>query len=549
MAFIFVPNADGGFDEGDRQTNDETGVEYIYLDGAWRPLGPKIEDEFDTLDNRYVKLQDTTVLGDYYRLRGPNVAGDGTSTFQVIENGEQKLYNVATPSSTNDAWVANVEYVNDAVSDYLPLTGGTIQGQMYFDVNADGVHNIGIAPRDVDNTSVIYSMNSGICRLRSLAGNNIDSTNVRTHFGWGRNTDGDPETVLYHLKDPTDTTHAANKRYVDNEIADKIGDVDLDSYLPLTGGTLTGSLTLNGGGFYIDSIIKSTRNSGYAIQVKPDDGDAVAFIHTNGNAEFAKVKVENDPVGDTDLANKSYVDTKVAEAATGDIDATGLMTLNTAQTIVEAGTKTIQSLFTFSRGSGEVPVRFLANADKMFEIYYDSDTSTRIDVTEGKEFKVVTTPVDGAAQQVFKTYTNGEIKIEHLKEPTEPHHATRKSYVDARTSPSFRWTRVANSTSAGSLTAGQFFVADNGNIYFHPITADGIDLSVNSTTTGVSSSFKVLASVYTEAGSPAYFITMSEITFNNSSNKYMRLTKSFVHIDDTTVVGTNYHLNIPGFTF
>ena len=53
MAFIFVPNADGSFTEGDKQTNPDTGVEYIYSDGAWRALGPKIEDEFYTLDGRY----------------------------------------------------------------------------------------------------------------------------------------------------------------------------------------------------------------------------------------------------------------------------------------------------------------------------------------------------------------------------------------------------------------------------------------------------------------------------------------------------------------
>ena len=31
MAFQFVPNADGNFEEGMRQTNTETGVEYILL--------------------------------------------------------------------------------------------------------------------------------------------------------------------------------------------------------------------------------------------------------------------------------------------------------------------------------------------------------------------------------------------------------------------------------------------------------------------------------------------------------------------------------------
>ena len=72
MAFIFVPNADGSFTEGDKQTNPDTGVEYAYIDGAWRALGPKIENEFDTLDDRYVRLNvwRHQLSGNLYRLRG-----------------------------------------------------------------------------------------------------------------------------------------------------------------------------------------------------------------------------------------------------------------------------------------------------------------------------------------------------------------------------------------------------------------------------------------------------------------------------------------------
>ena len=63
------------------------------------------------------------------------------------------------------------------------------------------------------------------------------------------------------------------------------GNVDLDildgRYLIKTGDTMTGTLNT-------DSLIKSVRSSGYAFEVKPDNtGDATAFIHTNGNAQFA----------------------------------------------------------------------------------------------------------------------------------------------------------------------------------------------------------------------------------------------------------------------
>ena len=108
MAFQFVPP----FEEGDKQTNPETQVEYIFTGGAWRPLGPKIEDEFDTLDNRYVKLEGTTVVSDFYRLRGPNVAGNGVSTFQRIDEGEQKLYNIKTPEPNNEGWYPDISLNN-----------------------------------------------------------------------------------------------------------------------------------------------------------------------------------------------------------------------------------------------------------------------------------------------------------------------------------------------------------------------------------------------------------------------------------------------------
>ena len=62
MAFQFVPNADGSFDEGMKQTNTETGVEYIFTGGAWRPLGPAISDSFDELDERYVNKSGDTMV-------------------------------------------------------------------------------------------------------------------------------------------------------------------------------------------------------------------------------------------------------------------------------------------------------------------------------------------------------------------------------------------------------------------------------------------------------------------------------------------------------
>ena len=86
MAFIFVPNADGSFTEGDRQTNPDTGVEYIYSDGAWRALGPKIEDEFDTLDERYVNKTGDTMFAPLNFRRGE---AKTTNQFKISPNGNE----------------------------------------------------------------------------------------------------------------------------------------------------------------------------------------------------------------------------------------------------------------------------------------------------------------------------------------------------------------------------------------------------------------------------------------------------------------------------
>ena len=74
------------------------------------------------------------------------------------------------------------------------------------------------------------------------------------------------------------------------------GDVDLDvldnRYLKLTGGTITGNFNTN-------SLIKSTREGGYAFQVKPNDTEALSYIHTNGNASFKQIFITNNMDGST----------------------------------------------------------------------------------------------------------------------------------------------------------------------------------------------------------------------------------------------------------
>ena len=295
MAFIFVPNADGSFTEGDKQTNTDTGVEYIYNDGAWRALGPKIENEFDTLDDRYVRLNATSIVGDLYRLRGPNAAGTGLSSFQNISDGEHRLYNIALAEDSNTGWAASVQYVQnyvgtqiDAIPDvnldgyatedyvdqsvagYLPLTGGTLTGRLTIE-----------QPRTDSNTNCFVIKG----RIRDDSNNLTEGILLKSYKRQNSSSSAD---YLAYYGESGGGNELLNRKTAQEEFAAKsdLDNITLDNYLPLSGGTLTGTLT--------GQLIKSIRTgNGYAIEVKPGDTSTKAFIRTDGTSKLATLTVES----------------------------------------------------------------------------------------------------------------------------------------------------------------------------------------------------------------------------------------------------------------
>ena len=322
MAFIFVPNPDGSFTEGDRQTNPDTGVEYCYIDGAWRALGPKIEDEFGTLDQRYLKLAGGTMTG------GLQISNARNLTFRKDAGENQFAIN---PNVSSD-YFTNIYTFNSADG----------AGGVRFRVSQD--QGVGSSSYDT-----LVSM--------SGATNNIGDTEYRGML------------TLNRVRTPTAPDQAANKYYVDEAVDNiDIPDVDLSDYLPLAGGTMTGKLTidqprtdsninsfviqgrikdnsnnltngillksykrqnsstssdylayygesgganeilnrktaqneflqLSGGtltGTLTGQLIKSIRTGGgYALEVKPDDTTTKAFIRTDGTSRLATLTVES----------------------------------------------------------------------------------------------------------------------------------------------------------------------------------------------------------------------------------------------------------------
>ena len=325
MAFIFVPNADGSFTEGDKQTNPDTGVEYIYTDGAWRALGPDISDEFPELDERYVKKAGDTMTGglmlgnsrnltfkkedntnqfainpnvnsDYYTniycFQGDGVrfrispeqavgtydtlitlSGDTQTIDGTQYRGTTFISRVRTPTNPDHAvnkYYVDNELENIDLSAYLPLTGGTLTGKLTIE-----------QPRTDSNTNCFVVKG----RIRDGSNNLTEGILLKSYKRQNSSTSAD---YLAYYGESGGANELLNRKTAQEEFASKsdLNNITLDNYLPLSGGTLTGTLT--------GQLIKSIRTaSGYAFEIKPGDSTTKAFIKTDGTSKFAKLTVES----------------------------------------------------------------------------------------------------------------------------------------------------------------------------------------------------------------------------------------------------------------
>ena len=240
-----------------------------------------IKQDITTVEGDYVKKAGDTMTGNLtmglnqiVMDTGHIVGGNNTLLFEgypLIDVDGAKISMVADPVEAMDA--ANKEYVDNAVAgvkptgDYLPLTGGTMSG----DINM-GVNN---SVRFGAANYALYQ-NEGTGHL-VLTGNSntdiVEMNNIGTlQFG--------NETTIQNVKTPKNNGDAAPKSYVDGQISIAKNDVyeQIHNYLPLTGGTLTGAVRF-GTTASIGELVD------FGLVAKMDSGNlgivTQSIIHTN----------------------------------------------------------------------------------------------------------------------------------------------------------------------------------------------------------------------------------------------------------------------------
>ena len=258
-----------------RVTTNETSINNINTEIT------NIKQDITTVEGDYVKKAGDTMTGNLtmglnqiVMDTGHIVGGNNTLLFEgspEIDVNGAKISMVADPVDVMDA--ANKEYVDNAVAgvkptgDYLPLTGGTMSG----DINM-GVNN---SVRFGAANYALYQ-NKGTGHL-VLTGNSntdiVEMNNIGTvQFG--------NETTIQNIKTPTNNQDAVPKSYVDGQISIAKNDVyeQIHNYLPLTGGTLTGAVRF-GTTASIGELVD------FGLVAKMDSGNlgivTQTIIHTN----------------------------------------------------------------------------------------------------------------------------------------------------------------------------------------------------------------------------------------------------------------------------
>ena len=224
-----------------RVTTNETSINNINTEIT------NIKQDITTVEGDYVKKAGDTMTGNLtmglnqiVMDTGHIVGGNNTLLFEgypLIDVDGAKISMVADPVEAMDA--ANKEYVDNAVAgvkptgDYLPLTGGTMSGDINMGVNNSvrfGAANYALY-QDEGTGHLVLTGNSNT--------DIVEMNNIGTlQFG--------NKTKIQNVKTPTNNGDAAPKSYVDGQISIAKNDIQeqMQEYLPLTGGRLSGNLLM-----------------------------------------------------------------------------------------------------------------------------------------------------------------------------------------------------------------------------------------------------------------------------------------------------------------
>lgn len=335
--------------KADQNTSDIAELKTTKVSKAGDTMSGNLDMQQNTVTNVKDPVSDTDVvtLG-YFNANKGDTSGKylptagGTMGGNIDMTGN-KIVNVPNPSSDTD--VSNKQYVDnqittqvptivsnqieekvpqivaDEISEpdspvmteldkkFLPLTGGALTGALT--LSGAPTENAQAATKEYVDSKVA-SAGSG----DFMASGSVPMTG---------NLNMDNHKIIA-VSDPTESTDGANKQYVDTAV-NELGSSLNSLYLPTNGGRMKGNIDM--GRHSIEGIsnilINQANNDDNVITIhsanRSDNSFNVSFGGNSGRLTIlANIA---DPLLNTDVANKQYVDSKIASAGGGDFMASG----------------------------------------------------------------------------------------------------------------------------------------------------------------------------------------------------------------------------------
>ena len=249
----------------------------------------------DTVDKEvqfFTENQDTNQI----RLYIPNLKNNDsfnncnkssivvTSIDQRIE-GKKIFSDIEVPQPVRDNQACNKKYVDDKIqsagsqssdsSNFVKKTGSTMSGDLILQSQPYPI--LGNT-----NKAISYNTARAIFLSKKEGGSMEQTLDMNNH-------------EIFNVKDPTAADQAANKKYVDTQLATKLDKADAKKYVNVDGSNgMTGNLNLN------EKTI---------INLNTDDKD----IKSAANVGYVSSKVHT-AKGDVTVGLKTYFDTKIKES-------------------------------------------------------------------------------------------------------------------------------------------------------------------------------------------------------------------------------------------
>lgn len=383
---------------------------------------------------------------------------------QALTKANDAKTSADTANDTADAALTAANEAKTAVEGgpFLPLSGGEVSGDVTIKrASTDSGPQLTInRAANSRPGGIAISYNSGTFPdAVTISKENDSKTALIDIVGTGTVIADDKNIRLNGVATPTKNNDAANKKYVDDAVASVSGGGSSGDYLPLTGGTISGTLKVGSSPMFNTTITNTyigiTRNT----SARSDDPSVLSLVKQSVSSSTAtdmiKISYEQgldvttgsvilrgikNPTASYDAANKAYVDSAVAGVGSVDTTSlvkktgdtmTGALTLNGNPTSDRhAATKKYvdDAVANASSGGSYLPLSG-GTLTGALTLNNANSRTTGLKLVGDLNFNTVMYPIADATLWVG-TSTGSAVKIRNVTTPVMATDVANKKYVD-----------------------------------------------------------------------------------------------------------------------